>query len=87
MKERNELWRQNNLEKSLLKDARKRAKQKNLPFDIDETDITIPAVCPVLGIPLEAGTGKKNSTTKFSFIRSYYTRKGIYNRKHSGYIP
>lgn len=33
-------------------DARKRAMAADLPFDITPADITIPADCPVLGIPL-----------------------------------
>lgn len=39
-------------ERRLLTFARKRAKDKGLPFDLSVGDITIPAVCPVLGIPL-----------------------------------
>ena len=40
--------------KVLLIDAKKRAKQKNLEFtiDVENPGIEIPAVCPVLGIPL-----------------------------------
>jgi len=59
VKEQRKLYHQNNPEKGMIRHARNRAKQKNLPFDIDESDITIPAVCPILGIPLEVGIGKK----------------------------
>lgn len=48
--------RKNNPEKYLLKAAKKRAKEKNLPFNIDVEDIVIPNVCPVFGFLLEAGT-------------------------------
>lgn len=39
----------------MIADARKRAKKKNLPFDISIEDIYVPDVCPVLGITLEIG--------------------------------
>lgn len=48
--------RKNNPEKYLLKAARKRAKEKNLPFNIKIEDIIIPKVCPIFGFPLECGT-------------------------------
>jgi hypothetical protein len=37
--------------------AKFRAKGKGLPFDLDPDDIVIPAVCPVLGIPIRVGVG------------------------------
>lgn len=36
----------------MLADARKRAKAKGLEFDLVKSDLSIPDVCPVLGIPL-----------------------------------
>lgn len=48
--------RKNNPEKYLLKAAKKRAKKKNLPFNIEIEDIIIPDVCPVFGFTLEVGT-------------------------------
>ena len=39
----------------LLKGARNRAREKNIPFDICKDDVIIPETCPVLGIPLKAG--------------------------------
>jgi hypothetical protein len=47
--------RRENPAKYLLKNAKKRAKDKNLPIDITIEDIIIPDVCPVLGIPLVIG--------------------------------
>lgn len=41
-----------------LINVRSRAKKKGLPFDLTLDDIVIPAVCPVLGIPLIERSGK-----------------------------
>ena len=50
----------NNPEKTLLKTARHRALKRGTEFNIDLSDIVIPAVCPILGIPIviSDGTGK-----------------------------
>jgi hypothetical protein len=47
----------------ILQQAKRRAKLKNLPFDITASDLTIPDICPVLGIPLcvNSGHAKDNS--------------------------
>lgn len=44
-----------NPEKYLWKAAKKRAKEKGLPFDITVEDIIIPDVCPILGMPIVIG--------------------------------
>lgn len=49
--------RTNRPQRYMLRAARYRAKRKGIPFSITEADITIPAVCPVLGIPLELAIG------------------------------
>ena len=36
----------------LFVQTRSRAKQSNIPFTIEESDLALPEVCPVLGIPL-----------------------------------
>jgi len=38
---------------ALYYEAKKRAKQSGLDFNIDKDDIIIPDVCPILGIPLQ----------------------------------
>jgi len=48
----------NNVEKHLLNSALKRARSKNLPFNLDQSDIIVPEICPVLDIPIKKGTGK-----------------------------
>lgn len=45
-------WRRRNPVKALLIGVKRRAKQKGWEFDLTEDDLTIPEVCPVLGIPL-----------------------------------
>lgn len=42
----------------LLRLARQRARQHALPFALTEADVAIPAVCPVLGMPLASAAGK-----------------------------
>ena len=46
--------------KSQVSDAHKRAKKKNIPFDLKAEDLSIPERCEVLGIPLyrNVGTGR-----------------------------
>lgn len=36
----------------IVRSAKQRARQKSLPFNIDESDIDIPKFCPILGIEL-----------------------------------
>ena len=46
-------WKAHNREKDLFWLAKHRAKTKGIPFDIELSDIIIPEICPVLGIPLK----------------------------------
>lgn len=49
---------------ALIKRCEKRAKDKNLEFDLSPSDILIPEFCPILGIPLvpsNAGESRDNS--------------------------
>lgn len=41
----------------ILERARHRAKTKDIPFNIDKSDIIIPDFCPLLGIKLQRNTG------------------------------
>ena len=52
-------WRARNVERTMLAAARKTAKARSLPFDIDVTDIQVPAACPALGIELRRDGGKR----------------------------
>lgn len=55
---RRELCRACNPAKRLLEGAKRRALRLDLPFDLTLADVTIPKLCPVLGIPLFPGKGK-----------------------------
>jgi hypothetical protein len=37
----------------MVRSAKKRAKAKGLPFDLVAGDLSVPATCPLLGIPIE----------------------------------
>lgn len=41
--------------------ARARAKEKGVPFNLKATDITIPDLCPYIGMPLEKTTGSNTA--------------------------
>ena len=44
-------------------DAKKRAKKRGTAINIEPSDIFIPKICPVLGIPLIGGKGLKSGNT------------------------
>jgi hypothetical protein len=52
-------WHRANPEKSLLQNAKRRARRKGIPFDLVYTDIQpLPTYCPVLGLKLAYGPGR-----------------------------
>lgn len=64
-KERGEHYRTWRPSRMMYKAAQARAREKGLPFTIEESDIVIPTHCPVLGIELKHGRGctARNSPT------------------------
>ncbi len=44
--------------KLIWAETKKRAKKRGIPFDLQVSDIVIPDLCPILGIPLEFGVGR-----------------------------
>lgn len=52
-------FRDKNPEYVLYANAKTRARQLGLPFDITRDDIVVPEYCPVLGIKLTAQVGKR----------------------------
>lgn len=49
-------WNSKNALKVLLYTCKHRAKRRGLSFNLTEADVTVPEVCPILGVPLVKGT-------------------------------
>jgi hypothetical protein len=45
-------YRENNLEKTILITVKHRAKRRGHEVNIEESDIKIPIICPILGLPI-----------------------------------
>jgi hypothetical protein len=56
---RDKKYRAEKPERGLVYSAKSRAKRLGLPFNLEHGDIAIPAVCPVLGIPLVQNAGSE----------------------------
>jgi hypothetical protein len=48
---------------AMIHSAKRRAKINGLPFNLAPEDFVIPAMCPVLGIPLKVGTLKQGPSS------------------------
>jgi hypothetical protein len=59
-KRKNEKNRKRSRKTAMLSSAKERAKKRGYPFDISPSDIIIPDICPVLGIPLFVSEGKQS---------------------------
>jgi len=57
------------LEYRLLKCAKKRAREFNIGYNIDLSDISIPSKCPILDIPLISSNGGKSTNNSPSLDR------------------
>lgn len=66
-------------EYSLLLSAKRRAKNKNLPFDLVFEDIVFPAYCPVLGIEIKPEQAMSNHNASIDRIDNSkgYTKDNI----------
>lgn len=49
------------LEKKMWRRAKNRATENGIDFDIEVSDIVIPNICPILGIPLKENKGKSGA--------------------------
>lgn len=66
---------------SMWSSAKKRAKELNIPFDLELVDLPIPKLCPLLGIPITKGIGwyTDNSPTVDRLIPSLgYTKQNTW---------
>lgn len=61
--ERAKAWTENlretNLARSVFLNTRRRARYIKVDFNLDESDIEIPEVCPILGLQIKRGKNKK----------------------------
>lgn len=55
------IYRRRNINKAILSAAKNRAKENNLPFNLDLSDIVVPEKCPILDIILSTDGEKLNS--------------------------
>jgi hypothetical protein len=55
--------RKSHLPARLVLDAKKRAKERGLPFDLVTGDIVVPERCPILGLLLVVGEGRCNANS------------------------
>lgn len=76
-------WYKNRLRKhpelTMFRNAKKRAKQKNIPFTIVLEDIKVPKYCPMLGILLKIESSRKGSGPSIDRIipKLGYTKENI----------
>ena len=56
-KEKRERHKDDKLGRYMWSRAKYRSKRSGVPFNIDHCDIVIPAICPVLGIPIRPAKG------------------------------
>ena len=64
------------VEKLLYKNAKRRAKDKGLEFTIESSDIVVPEICPVLGIPLNKNRGGRSHMSTSPSIDRVDSNKG-----------
>jgi hypothetical protein len=58
MRDKRARYRSDRVEAGILARVKNRAKTNKIPFNLDITDIVVPDVCPVLGIPITYGFEK-----------------------------
>jgi hypothetical protein len=61
-------------EKALLRSCRKRASRNKIEFNIDESDIIIPDICPILLTPIKYGSDNRSewpSVDKVNPLKGY----------------
>lgn len=69
-------WRENHQENVIFTRTRSVAKQKNIPFNLDLSDIIIPEFCPILGIKLQKSYIKGNPLPSSPSVDKINPKKG-----------
>ncbi len=67
-----------NIKKYLLKHAKARAVQKQIDFTLVESDIVLPDVCPILGVPFDRGTRKYGYSLDRKDPNKGYTKDNVW---------
>jgi hypothetical protein len=62
------------IEYKILKEARFRAKKRSRPFNLEISDIVIPEICPIFGMPLKVSEGVVSEGSPS--IDCFYPEKG-----------
>lgn len=62
--ERNKDYHQKNPLQFMLVAAKARAKRKKIQFSLTQDDLSLPDICPILGIPLKISRAKRNKSKK-----------------------
>jgi hypothetical protein len=56
--------------------AKQRSDKEGIPFDIELTDISIPEICPVLGIPIDIKLGRGRRQPDSPSLDKFIPSKG-----------
>jgi hypothetical protein len=59
----NREWRKNNPHYRIWSTVKERAKKHGMEFNLEMCDVVIPAVCPILGIPLVIAVGRMSDSS------------------------
>lgn len=70
-------WKNKSIERKMLDRTRARANSRGIPFDLVLEDIVIPSHCPVLGTPLEYGSGDNSPSIDRKNPALGYTKDNI----------
>lgn len=63
IKQKRFIFRLNNQNRICLNNAKSNARKKNLPFNLELSDIIVPKYCPILGIELIPAKGNKTDNS------------------------
>lgn len=71
-----ESYKKYSVEEILYFNAQQRARKKNLEFNIEVSDIVVPKLCPVYGVPLERATGSRGASEFSPTLDRFDSSKG-----------
>jgi len=68
--------------------AMERARKKGIEFTISKDDVVIPDICPILGIPIVAGAGRKSDDPSNKLVGATDNSPSLDRiHNHRGYVP